>query len=124
MPKVIRLSHITRLDVRSNPSALFAFGDNLEGWGFGGQAKEIRGEPNAIGIPTKVSPRDYLTDDHYDLWYPRALRSFRTLQLYPGVVVYPLQGVGTGLARLEARAPRLWAELQKLEKELFYGTED
>jgi len=37
---------------RLHKNALFIFGDNLQGWGKGGQAR-IRDEPNAFGIPTK-----------------------------------------------------------------------
>jgi len=45
--------HITRQMLRAEPGTLWVFGDNLQRKGLGGQAKEMRGEPNAIGIPTK-----------------------------------------------------------------------
>jgi hypothetical protein len=51
--KVIRLKHITREMVRADPSTVFVFGDNMARNGLAGQAKEMRGEPNAIGVPTK-----------------------------------------------------------------------
>lgn len=45
------------------------FGDNLERRGFGGQAASMRGEPNAIGIPTKKSPtykdEAFFSDDEF-----------------------------------------------------------
>lgn len=47
---------VTRADVRANPDKIFIFGDNLAGRGFGGQAKEMRGEENAVGVPTKKLP--------------------------------------------------------------------
>lgn len=40
---------------RALPDFLFIFGDNLLGFGKGGQAI-IRGQPNAFGIPTKRKP--------------------------------------------------------------------
>lgn len=48
--------HITREMLRAEPDTLFVFGDNMKERGFGGQAKEMRGEPNAVGIPTKWEP--------------------------------------------------------------------
>lgn len=42
--------YIKRQDLKSNPNTQYLFGDNLKRSGFGGQAKEMRGEPNAIGI--------------------------------------------------------------------------
>jgi hypothetical protein len=40
---------------RRRPDLTFVFGDNLLGFGKGGQAI-IRGEPNAFGVPTKRKP--------------------------------------------------------------------
>ena len=47
---------ITRADLRANPDTLYVFGDNMRRRGMGGQAAEMRGEPNAVGIPTKWRP--------------------------------------------------------------------
>ena len=38
---------------RANPRAIYVFGDNLLRKGLGGQAKEMRGEPNTLGIVSK-----------------------------------------------------------------------
>jgi hypothetical protein len=55
---------ITRASCRANPDKTFLFGDNAIHAGFGGQAaKEMRGEPNAIGIPTKFYPN--MRDDSF-----------------------------------------------------------
>ena len=54
--KVERIRFITREYVRANPDKIFLFGDNLEQRGLGGQAAAMRGEPNAVGIPTKKRP--------------------------------------------------------------------
>jgi len=55
-PKIEIREHITRDDVRAEKDKIFLFGDNLTGRGLGGQAKEMRGEENAVGIPTKKFP--------------------------------------------------------------------
>ena len=60
---VLIIDRYTRALIQSNPTALFVFGDNLKRIGYGGQAGEARGCLNAIGIPTKVSPSEYIFDD-------------------------------------------------------------
>lgn len=105
--------------IRSHPDWLFAFGDNLTGRGYGGQAKEARGEPNAVGIPTKRRPSmeadAFFCDDDLAMvghqWW-RAFHRINQHLLAGGIVVWPTYGVGTGRAQLEKRAPRLWNELQ------------
>ena len=54
--RIERMRNISRAYVRANRDKLFLFGDNLERRGFGGQAAAMRGEPNAVGIPTKKKP--------------------------------------------------------------------
>lgn len=111
---------IYREDLRANRKVTYAFGDNMEGEGMGGQAAEMRGESNAIGVPTKQRPgmadADFFSDDNF--FYNRDwigcmmeildnhLRNGRT-------VVLPLDGLGTGLAELEKRAPKTFAYLQE-----------
>lgn len=104
---------------RQNPDALVVFGDNLAGWGKGGQAV-IRDEPNAVGIPTKKAPRmrenAFLSDA--DLYAVRAEAApiFARLRAHleaGGTVIWPTNGIGTGLAELPARAPRIWAMLER-----------
>ncbi|MGH9947582.1 MAG: hypothetical protein ACRD6X_10300 [Pyrinomonadaceae bacterium] len=118
--RVERLTYISRSYVRANRDKLFLFGDNLEGRGFGGQAAAMRGEPNAIGIPTKRSPAysesAFFSDEEFeqnrmaiDLVFAKVLKavtdSFR-------VIVIPSGGLGTGRAQLVLRAPRTFAYLQ------------
>ena len=70
MPVEVR-RWITTAMVRSEPATLFVFGDNLAGWGRGGQAAVMRNEPNAVGVPTKNRPaRDeaaFFSDDDFDV---------------------------------------------------------
>lgn len=105
--------HIGVSDVRNDRSSLWVFGDNMQGWGKKGQAI-IRDEPNAVGIPTKWKPAttsdSYFTDE--DLPRVRATidAAFARLRAHlsrGGNVVFPSSGVGTGLAQLPQRAPRI-----------------
>jgi len=117
--------HITRAMLRSEPATLFVFGDNLQRRGLGGQAKEMRGEPNAVGIPTKrapsMRPDAFFSDaDLFDFAWDSD-REFARLMDHMeagGLVVLPADGIGTGLADLERRAPRVWERLQMRIQEL------
>jgi hypothetical protein len=112
MRQIIYQDWIVRSDLRSNPDRIYVFGDNVERAGFGGQAKEMRGEPNAIGVATKWSPsmqpRAFFDDTaecrrivEQDLALVRA-----ALDLGRTVVV-PRDGIGSGLSQLDRRAPHL-----------------
>lgn len=116
-----RLKYITREYVKANPDKLFLFGDNLEHRGFGGQAAAMRGEPNTVGIPTKKKPtRDddaFLTDDEFEI-----NKSVIEAALSPVFIavsdnnitlVIPADGLGTGRAELDRRAPQTFAYLQR-----------
>ncbi len=50
------VKYITRTIVQENPDILYVFGDNMTGTGYGGQAAQMRGEVNAVGVPTKWRP--------------------------------------------------------------------
>ena len=117
--------HITRQMLRDEPEKLFVFGDNLERRGFGGQAREMRGEPNAVGIPTKRSP--WMTEDAFftndDFYVARtevdkAMAKLAAHLLAGGTVVWPVDGIGTGLADLERRAPKIWVHIEDARKGL------
>tara|TARA_R110002072_G_scaffold251266_2_gene410131 strand:- start:18546 stop:18914 length:369 start_codon:yes stop_codon:yes gene_type:complete len=113
---------IFRQMLREEPDALFVFGDNLARRGFGGQAKEMRGEPNAVGIPTKKLPSmregSFFTDSDLPTWRMHVAPAFERLRNHPGRIVWPTDGLGTGLAQLQHRAPAIWQELEALEIEL------
>ena len=47
---------IERSDLQNNPEDVYIFGDNYARQGLCGQAKAMRGEPNALGIATKRTP--------------------------------------------------------------------
>lgn len=110
---------ITRAMLRAEPDTLFVFGDNIAGAGLGGQAKVMRGEPNAVGIPTKWLPSlsavAFFTDADFEHVKPKIEVQFRMLADHlrnGGKVVWPEDGIGTGLAELPARAPAIYALIQ------------
>jgi hypothetical protein len=104
---------ITRKELKDNPNVIYVFGDNMIRQGYGGQAKEMRGEPNAVGIPTKYSPslapHAFFTNKSLE---EKAVKdaideAFARLEerlLHKQIVVIPA-GIGTGLADLPKRAP-------------------
>jgi hypothetical protein len=99
---------------QEHPDALFVFGDNMSHSGLGGQAKELRGEPNAVGIVTKWFPdmkeTSFFTDEDKESVDFFIVRSFQRLEeaLVSGKFVYwPKDGIGTGLAQLATRAPEI-----------------
>lgn len=111
---------IFRPSVRMEPNALFVFGDNMKRYGKGGQAKEMRGEPNVVGIPTKNSPANhdaaYFSDADFEKAKPEIDAAFARLAEHlqnGGKVVWPADGIGTGLADLENRAPRIWEHIEE-----------
>jgi len=113
------MDFIRRADLRAHPDWLFVFGDNFARAGHGGQAKECRGEPNAVGIPTKRLPGTqeaaYLTSNDIAAWKNHAgpnLARIHSALAYELTVVFPSAGIGTGLAQLERRAPAIWTELE------------
>jgi len=119
---------ILRRDLRDNPDSLYLFGENEARTGFGGQAKEMRGEPNAIGIRTKRLP----SDSHSAYWIEDAANDGTAYRLMIDAdlaqviraierrqpIIIPEAGLGTGLARLETYAPRTFAHLQHKIKQL------
>ncbi len=108
---------ITREFVRESfPNTIFLFGDNMQRTGFGGQAKEMRGEPNAFGVPTKWKPTmqedAFFTDNDFinnkdvqkAIVFPFVL-AYNWMADKDNIVCLPEDGLGTGLSQLETRAP-------------------
>ena len=122
---VIKQKLIMRSDIQANRNVLYVFGDNLDRAGMGGQAKEMRGEPNSFGIATKRAishgfPEDYFFDTQIDApkiieeEFDRLVKelSIKIEEPYSWrpkwkAVVIPADGLGTGLSRLPENAPNL-----------------
>lgn len=111
---------IYRDDLRRNPSALYVFGDNDKRAGLGGQAKEMRGEPNAVGVRTKRAPgtanEDYWSDKNFDANCAKIAEDLSRVQAQlrrGGIVIIPSDGIGTNRADMERRCPRTFHVLQQ-----------
>lgn len=117
--------YITKQDQRRNPTKYYLMGDNEERWGSGGQAKEMRGEPNTIGVRTKAAPERHESAYWSDANYEENCRKIDEDLAFAfdvvrkgGTVVIPTDGLGTGFAELPRRAPRTLAYLNERLKEL------
>ena len=112
---VTMIDRITRDLIKRSPKVIFLFGDNLLGKGFGGQAREMRGEPNVVGIPTKkapsMNPAAFFNDAEFEDNKRAIDRAFARIPDGWAIVI-PSAGIGTGLAQLEQRAPRTSEYLQ------------
>jgi len=119
MPLIFQ-RRITSADLSHHPERLYLFGDNEARRGLGGLARICRGHHNAIGVATKRSPAR--TPDAYwsDTQFARITAvidadlepAFAHIRL-GGIVVCPTAGLGTGLAELPTRAPRVFAHLRQ-----------
>ena len=113
--KLLEVKFITRDMVKASPQTLFVFGDNLARWGMGGQAKEMRGEPNALGIPTKRAPYEFLQPSDLGRMIPIIDDAFEKLTrhlLSGGDVVWPMAGIGSDRAELPVKAPQIDAYIK------------
>lgn len=117
---LIYVPWVTRTDLKAHPEWLYLFGDNEQRRGMGGQAKECRYEPNAVGVATKRIPSrsavgEFWSDDEYDrvtaIIHADLARAFSHVDS-GGTVICPKDGLGTGLSELPTRAPRVFAFLQ------------
>lgn len=99
----------TRELLRAEPDARFVFGDNCRRIGYGGQAAACRDEPNAIGVATLIAPgRYYAAGDPVAFgWVVHDLHQVAVALAEDRIVYAPVDGLGTGLARLPEHAPEL-----------------
>lgn len=109
------LKIITRELVKKNPNSLFIFGDNCRRKGTGGQAV-IRGMQNVAGIATKIEPNmndnAFFSDSNYQFATNVIFTDIENIKIRLSsgeytTVVFPLDGLGTGLAKLEDKAPKV-----------------
>ena len=124
--RVIIVKRYTRALITANPEVLFVFGDNLARVGYGGQAAEARGCKNAVGIPTKISPSQVITDElvyqnphRYCVPVKEAFDELHAHLSKGGVVCWPKDGVGTGLAALSTHAPKFLEGIEAHKERLF-----
>lgn len=111
-----------REDARRNPEWLYVFGDNVVRRGRKGQALEMRGEPNAVGVCTKyypgIDPDDYFGEEPAQVIAQKRSIDNDMKRLFihvknGGVVIWPSDGIGTKLAKLPERAPSTFAYIEQ-----------
>lgn len=100
------IKFITRDMLKSAPESRFVFGDNIARVGFGGQAREMRNEPNAIGVATLYAPGVFYDGSTTILPAVASDLCVVANALNAGRdVVVPLDGLGTGFGRLIEHRP-------------------
>ena len=119
---VVMTEWYTVLNCDLNTDHIFVFGDNLIRKGKGGQAS-IRDVPNSIGVATKRLPtleeEAFFEDDNErdekaligDLFTLEAMLTNKEFD--DKTLVFPVDGLGTGLSELPTRAPKLFDMLSK-----------
>lgn len=128
-PHIIYQKWIKRDDLLANPTLLYIFGDNANRIGFGGQAAHMRGEPNAHGIATLWSPGIPFTDREsedacriidadLDALDKKLTVGILGIPDYDGIV-FPIDGVGTGLAMMNTFCPSIKDYLDRQLKARF-----
>ena len=111
---IVQKEWITEQQMLSAPEKTwFVFGDNQRRVGFGGQAKVMRGKPNAIGVATCKLPGRPLSDsDPNDFQILGQDLSRVESRLFIGEnVIFPGDGIGTGLSDMARACPKLFAFL-------------
>jgi len=114
------MQYISNEFVKAHPEYTFVFGDNAARYGKGGQAFAMRGEPNTIGVRTKMLPTSadnaYFSDDNFDCiksMIDEDLSYVEEKLKHHGNVVFPSDGIGTGRAMMKEKCPLLFKYLQE-----------
>jgi len=86
----------------------------------GGQAHEMRGEPNAVGVRVKRAPgrnnEDFWSDKNFDANCAKIDEDLSRVKAHlrrGGIVVLPADGIGVNRAEMERRCPRTFHVLQQ-----------
>lgn len=118
---LIKQHRIYRIDLQNNPDILYIFDDNAKRVGMGGQAGECRHEHNAVGIATKweptMAPGAFFSDDRIEEQRTLVLADLRPIFARlgaGGIVVWPSDGIGTGLSEVPQRAPKMFEWLESV----------
>lgn len=105
------------------PNKLYIFGDNTLKTGNGGQAV-VRPMPNTMGIITKRypthEPQSYLLDTPHDAFlvcnslndFYNTFKAIEAGYTKFDTVVFPIDGLGTGLADMPKKCPELFENMK------------
>jgi hypothetical protein len=121
-------SYYTPEMLQANLDKIYVFGDNNQRQGKKGQAS-IRDEANAMGISTKLRPSAdedaFMTDTDFDANKSVINSDIAKIKRAGKTVVFPKDGLGTGLAALKTKAPRTYAYLkQRLLEEFGFDNDN
>jgi hypothetical protein len=121
--KVRFVERYTLALVKRHPDEIFVFGDNMAGWGKKIGQAIIRPMPNAFGVPTKREPARYeaayFSDqpDEFAAIHKSLQKLYRLSRTH--TLVFPLGGLGTGLAEMQVRSPQAWKYMNQILKDHF-----
>lgn len=128
----IQMQWYSETDCLSFPNKLYIFGDNARRYGTGGQA-QIRRLTNSTGLATKfkpsMDPESFFNDAQYDLCCNIIDQDVEKIKLRIqkgsfDTLVFPKDGLGTGLSQLNIRAPKVFDYLcHKLQIEFGVKTD-
>lgn len=117
--KIVKREDLIRNFDPQNPlsNVLYVYGDNVKRVGMGGQAGEMRRQPNAVGIATKYTPDEFFGEEAADIEAQRRVidRDMKPLFAHAvagGIIVWPADGIGTKLAGLAIYAPTTLAYIE------------
>lgn len=122
----------TRNEVAEQTDKVFLFGDNTDDrivkYVPSSTQAVIRGLPNAIGIDTKNNRKEnensYLNDSDFDRFKLQVDNAIKQAKETGKTIVIPADGIGTGKAMLQEKAPKLFAYLEQqldlLKKDSFF----
>ncbi len=128
--KVILQEKILREDLRKHPERVYLYADNLMKEGYGSQASEMRGEANAIAIPTMHTPYDdvaaYFSDKDYAKNVSEIDKAFAQIPSGRTIVIPAIKdqsgnhvvSIGSGLAYMREKAYSTYCYLQSKLAEL------
>ena len=98
---IIYQYRVAHADLVANPNLVYVFGDNVARYGYAGQAAACRNKHNSHGIATLWEPGKYFDDRDYLKITAILVKDIDNLAERKANIVFPLDGIGTGLARME-----------------------
>ena len=118
----VEANYYTSKLLKANPNKIYVFGDNNQRQGKKGQAS-VRDEANAMGISTKLRPSAdedaFMTDNQIKANAAIIDSDIAKIKATGKTVVFPKDGLGTGLAALKSKAPNTYEYLVIRLKEEF-----
>lgn len=122
---IVEKEYYTRKLVEENPQNLYIFGENEAQQGsirIGGGQAVIRGLENTFGFCTKESIMDFWSDMNYANNINKIeedIKSLKAKSAFYENIVFPANGLGTGLSQCPKKCPRTFLYLSRRLLEVF-----